>query len=409
MTCISFSLGQWTMEIPVSHDDKSSAKKSRTTRGWVFVIAIVLVVLMASSVVLRGYYFKDLVGTGELTRWAGLSEESSAKERYKSKTVPIPTPTPVAQICVDDDVCADDIGGEWVLDKNKTFAAPVCCGWDKRHYEANPAQCGKRGMNNTWYSGNPNYYQQIGGKACTCANFKDKYTWRSSQELPDWEATETCRLLGNRTVLFIGDSSMQQFATILMNSIFPVGCQTQLRMALGDTLIHENMGAKNRGRHWLDAVALVKPDIVIMTAGAHVRNETKFKMLIDTVTTQIMELRKWDPKVTVVWKTQSPGGCSADITYPKPSGEFFNTSSLYEQVYQHAQFFARDVYAIQHFQKLRIPLLDLRMLYSRSDAHVSSQGRPGKDCLHFCVPGPLEVGNVLFQNLLATMQSNENL
>lgn len=192
---------------------------------------------------------------------------------------------------------------------------------------------------------------------------------------------------------------MAQFATTLMNSIFPVGCQTQLTFAVSDTLIHERMGALNRGQHWLDAVALAKPDIVIMNAGAHVKNETKFKMLIDTVTTQIMELKKEDPKVTVVWKTQSPGGCSSNITFPKPSGQIFNTSSAY----QYAQFFGRDVYAIQHFQKLRIPLLDLRMLYSRTDAHVSSQGRrPGGDCLHFCVPGPLEVGNVLFQNLLAS-------
>jgi hypothetical protein len=46
----------------------------------------------------------------------------------------------VAQICVQN-VCVDDIVGEWVLDQNKTFAAPVCCGWDNNGWKANLRQC----------------------------------------------------------------------------------------------------------------------------------------------------------------------------------------------------------------------------------------------------------------------------
>jgi hypothetical protein len=196
---------------------------------------------------------------------------------------------------------------------------------------------------------------------------------------------------------------MQQLASTLMNSIFPVGCQTQIKMALSDTLIAEDLGRYNRGPHWLKSVAKAKPDIVIISAGAHIQNRTDFNRMIDTVTKEIGELKNKHPNVTVVWKTQSPAGCSADITFPKPSGKIFNTPSTTSSKFQHAEFFERDLYAIHHFQTLGIPLLDFRMLYSRTDAHVGSQGRPGTDCLHFCMPGPLEVSNVLFQNLLATM------
>jgi hypothetical protein len=56
--------------------------------------------------------------------------------------------------------------------------------------------------------------------------------------------------------------------------------------------------------------------------------------------------------------------------------------------YNHAEFFERDLYVI--FQTLGIPLLDFRMLYSRTDAHVGSQGERGGGYLHFCMPGPLK-------------------
>jgi hypothetical protein len=329
-----------------------SIAKSYNHRGGVFLN---LLGLMACSVLLHGYYSRlslhpsqttsakenppssdlashpnslgnqDHVGNFS-TQSASIADESqsSAKENpSKSKTVPVA----VAQICIDD-VCADDIVGEWVLDQNKTFAAPVCCSWDE--WKANPAQCGTTQIKSAgWYEGLPDRYQQVGGHACTCKGFDDKYTWRSSQELPDWKASETCRLLGNRTVVMIGDSTMQQLASTLMNSIFPVGCQTQIKMALSDTLIGKALGVTNRGIHWLKAVAKAKPDIVIISAGAHVTNNTDFYRLIDTVTKETGELKKKHPNVTVVWKTQSPAGCSADITFPKPSGKIFNQSIAY--------------------------------------------------------------------------------
>ena len=50
-----------------------------------------------------------------------------------------------------------------------------------------------------------------------------------------------------------------------------------------------------------------------------------------------------------------------------------------------------------------MPYLDLRMLYSRTDSHVNLQAG-GKDCLHICVPGPLDVIGRLFHKLLLELE-----
>lgn len=107
------------------------------------------------------------------------------------------------------------------------------------------------GGNPKWYSGETgDFYQQIGGKACTCAKkgFKDEFVWESLM-LPktSFDPTDTCEKLGNRTVLMIGDSTMQQTASVLMNSFFPNKCQAQIRFGLSDTLILRTFREGERG------------------------------------------------------------------------------------------------------------------------------------------------------------------
>lgn len=65
----------------------------------------------------------------------------------------------------------------------------------------------------------------------------------------------------------------------------------------------------------------------------------------------------------------------------------------------------RDLLLLSTLQEFDIPSIDMRMLYSRSDAHPSSQsGREIMkgviDCLHYCLPGPLDVAGPLFHQLL---------
>jgi hypothetical protein len=98
------------------------------------------------------------------------------------------------------------------------------------------------------------------------------------------------------------------------------------------------------------------------------------------------EIKQMYPNMQIVWKTLQPGGCTQNISSEIYSGNDYNYGLFYE----------RDVYALSVLPQHGIHVIDMRMLYYRSDAH-----RPfANDCLHFCVPGPLDVIAPLFSQLL---------
>lgn len=302
--------------------------------------------------------------------------------------------------------------GTWVhVGANRTFAAPVCCGWDANNFAKKTAQCGSEPLQHrAVYSGRSDgLFQQMGGHACQCRkDFRDEYEWQAPN-LPVFDALQTCQQLQlqgkNRTVLILGDSTLSQTATTLMNALIPGGCSPQVKFIQADTLIHQPMGVLNRGRHWKTTVEEEQPDIAILGAGAHIRAEENYTLVVDEVLEDMHKMLTELPNTTIVWKTQQPAGCTHDIFYPnnplRAAQDFnFSKPAGYKK-YQHEMFYHRDLYTIGKLQALGLPYLDMRMLYSRSDAHISS----GKevvsyDCLHMCSPGPLDIVAPLFQRLL---------
>jgi hypothetical protein len=291
--------------------------------------------------------------------------------------------------------------GEWVFEgESKTYAAPICCGWDHQHWRSNKV-CGEPRQSFEMYQGSKDNKAQVGG--CTCSTFTDKYTWKSDQ-LPTLDPYETCRLLGNRTVLMIGDSTMQQTTATLMNALFPVGCQSQIVAGVSDTLIGKPLaGKRNRGLPWLEHVNRTQPspDIVILTAGAHIYSEYNFTLVLESVVEGTKRLKDFLPSILVPWKTQQPGGYSLDIPTrqdPVKAATVFDWSMTPNR-YQHGTFYSRDLQVFRTLPAEGIPVIDMRMLYSRSDAKVGSL-KDRNECLHFCVPGPLDVFAASFQKQL---------
>ena len=193
---------------------------------------------------------------------------------------------------------------------------------------------------------------------------------------------------------------------------------------LADTLVKKDLGpetlqeeearnrhrrlAMNRGPHWSEPVQHQQPDIVFFSLGAHIYGEDRWKAAFDNVVDGMIEhqaklMNETSRTIHFVYKTQSPGGCSRDIS-PLPPDEAART--FHDHLHNHAMFYGRDLYALARLQQLPWPVMDLRMLYARTDSHVSSRFGPGrqkkkKDCLHLCTPGPLDVAADLFQELLA--------
>jgi len=147
------------------------------------------------------------------------------------------------------------------------------------------------------------------------------------------------------------------------------------------------------------------PDIVVVAVGAHVvKSEDgsylEYLGLVDEVLSDMIEMQSRHPRLKFAWKTQQPGGCTNEILSPKDATVAAQTTE-HDIAYNYDTFYHRDLLLLDRLNRAEIPYLDMRMLYSRSDAHISSKkdSRP-RDCLHLCSPGPLDVIGRLFHQLL---------
>lgn len=127
--------------------------------------------------------------------------------------------------------------------------------------------------------------------------------------------------------MVIGDSTMQQTASVLMNMVRHGGgtCGGRVWLALSDTLVGASFGRRrdgragfNRGLRWVDYVAKHSPDVVVLSAGAHVYGDANFTGVLRTVAEEAAALKRTRPGLRVLWKTQQPGGESTGRVTPQP-------------------------------------------------------------------------------------------
>lgn len=296
-----------------------------------------------------------------------------------------------------------ELVGEWIsvdrsLPRNK-FNSPRCCPHQKDDPELKL---------HALLSSEDKQFCMIptlikpGGNACQCLlgnggtkTLDNSLTWHSSY-IPYWDSRQACHLLNHRRILILGDSTLNQAAAVLSEAFHVGGCGSAIEFDYADTLVGREMGAMNRGEHWLTAVERKKfPDIVIIGASAHIHSEANFTIAADEIVDNILFLRELHPEVTVVWKTTSPAGCTDKPSprHPLDAGQLYEWGSK-DWAYW-AEFYDRDTRMVKKMVSLGVPILDNRMLYSRSDAHVGQH-----DCMHFCSPGPLDVMPQLLQMLL---------
>ena len=290
--------------------------------------------------------------------------------------------------------------GRWVDDP--TLAYPPCCGWDDNHWAHHRDVCSRMTKDGHNYEGQKTSSTQIGGHACTCTDVR-RMAWVPERcQLVAWDARDFCRRLGDRTLLFIGDSTMGQATSTLASYIFlgRGGCQAQVKYAQSDTLIHELLGNFNRGKYWTRSVDDFKPDIVVVNAGPHVHRD--FERVLTTV---LQDYLKGPRDFTLVWKTENPAGCSKEAREITDWSNYTWANSTKKSYTQHkAQYKKRDALAKQILGP-HVPVLDVRPLASRPDAHVGSNTGTN-DCMHFCTPGPL---SILPRLVLQMMILNYNL
>lgn len=230
----------------------------------------------------------------------------------------------------------------------------------------------------------------------------DPFVWHSPALADDWTAQDFCKTLAGRRLLLIGDSLTSQMTATLMNAVHAAKCQTNIYFAQSTLLLETIDGA----------IAQYSPDIVVMNFGAHMKGEDRYKRhLKQVLDTTKKHQQDESSNIQFVWITQAPAGCTMEMRpqHPFVAARMHNWSNA---VYvEHGLFFDRDLYAISEMQQAGIPFVDMRMLYSRTDAHIDSlatvkdgkpwlEKDPKRDCLHYCGKGPLEVFPLLLLRLL---------
>jgi hypothetical protein len=250
---------------------------------------------------------------------------------------------------------------------------------------------------------------------------REKYFWQTDDCLTmDWNATKFCELLGSRTILLIGDSTNRQTASTLRSMIQgyePKGiCSMQVMSRDSDFLvpfetIQPRPQLPERSEPWIRHLHELNPDIVVLSTGAHYMDVDAYRSMLTTISSMITKIRltyRHPPKF--VWKTQNPAhhGCRTGAT-EKP---LKNISELvvYDDKNKWIHHRTYDSLARNFSAALGMHVIDMSPLYLRQDSHVGylAWDLKGGDCLHYCLPGALNIFSVMLMHLLLSIDASGN-
>ena len=300
------------------------------------------------------------------------------------------------------------VNGKWVYNPslNLTRKSFSCCGEAKGEFLKNKEECGP-----DWYDiehlywGSKKYLSLAGGSGCWCdilwgyknVHPREMYEWvpQDCQLLP-FNGSRFCELIGQRKILMVGDSTMQQTAATLMSMIVSYGgtCADQVAFGRSDQLFFSTKGHLDL----FQFVALIKPDICIMNSGPHNHDMGDMFSVVESLKNMWGRLETSSPHTKYIWKTNNPGhvDCPSgmirdNVIGPQP---YAPDSKEYDE-FQWNLHPAFDELAKNYSKILNLTgVIDMSPLYQRADAHW--------DCLHYCMPGPINIFSNILLNMLVT-------
>ena len=293
--------------------------------------------------------------------------------------------------------------GAWVKLTNPTEAVTFQCPNGSDFHSTNKQDyLFHNGSRNSDWSG-----------GCLCPLHRAAFwRWKPAKcDLLAWNASRFCEVLGDRIVLLSGDSTMNQAAVTLMQLIKEHGgqCHNQLYYGSSHFLIFQNQ-ADFTWHNWIiKHKEKILPDIVVLTVGAHAQDIGDMYMIWENLIKDIRMVRErffWH-NFTFVWKTQQPGH-AACFNYSQPlftpNNRFRWGTHFDEELYNWYLHPSFDAFSVNQSLLHNIKILDLSPLYERPDAHPGSVlAEPNStkdDCLHYCIPGPIDLFASLFFQML---------
>ncbi len=157
----------------------------------------------------------------------------------------------------------------WVLG-DQLSNIPPCCSWDAGQRGKNAKACGVGPMPKTivkvgksllnGYNGSSNSanFIHLGGHGCACrdAGMEHKLVHLSPSycDLARWDPQDFCSRIG-AGILLIGDSTMEQTASVLMNHVLlsksTSDCSKNIHFGKSDLLVEPSRHVLERGAPWM--------------------------------------------------------------------------------------------------------------------------------------------------------------
>ena len=301
---------------------------------------------------------------------------------------------------------------------------------------------------------------------CSCQDtIIDDYDWTplAGCSIIDWDAELFCKSLGNKTLMMVGDSTMRQSAAMLMSLIAThyrmqgrssVSCSDQLFYGSSDVLVMPHKKGLprwgrirkiERGLPLLVHLARVDPDIVIISTGAHLYSLSQYQEYIQQLLqNQLIALRSdynqhnssaitdfvgvdcksflWNRQkeacrqsqkivpsyksmnstkpLHIVWRTATAGHlrCMPSLVGKDPFTNLRHVEMSLEDPFKRYLHPLFDDIGMIFSRSMGLPIIDMRPMYYRVDAHPWNTS----DCLHYCMPQPVDLFSRVLLNMMVT-------
>jgi hypothetical protein len=242
----------------------------------------------------------------------------------------------------------------------------------------------------------------------------------------EWNASEFCTLLGSRSVLFMGDSTMQQTITTIANLVTAQkpqnNCAKQLLFERHD-MVGKDHPITHIVKRYFDRI-----DFLIISAGPHYHSIEHFNITVHEFFAEVDEFRREHdlesteksdqenntPKkqLRFIWKSinrahfdcqkiVSPSNLPPPIPEDKDQYQW-SLFRTYDEI-------ARNLTVTYPF----FDYIDMYPLSLRPDGHPGynayNWAKVGGDCLHFCLPGPLDVFGTLMLHYLYNLENADKI
>mmetsp|Transcript_10371 Transcript_10371/g.14286 ORF Transcript_10371/g.14286 Transcript_10371/m.14286 type:complete len:336 (-) Transcript_10371:8-1015(-) len=303
------------------------------------------------------------------------------------------------------------VNGSWILDSKLTKKSFICC----QHEDVGIVPyCGDSKEENEKIYFSSEDLLIAPDKACMCdivdgtqhnVSAREKYSWVPDHCLLEkFSGVEFCYVLGKRRLLMVGDSLMHQMATVLINILktLHAPCLDQISYGVSSHLLYQanvNFGMSKNMHLYFNMNS--GADICLVNAGAHLDDEGDLYNIWENIQPWVKEYRA-TYNTTFVWVTQSFGHLQCE-KFQAPLKEYTpitpNEYGLDRYSWRNFVGFDRmskDLAAIHNFG-----ILDVSMLRLRPDAHKANRIAGHEDCLHWCLPGPLDIFPTLLYNKLS--------